>query len=1275
MKSNVALLGTRCLFFSILFLSQFQFHVFSQKYVIEGNGGNQDEALDIATDGNGNAYVTGYFTSSVTLGNGPTLFSLGLSDIFITKTSPNGQILWAIKAGGTSDDRAHSIAVDAAGNVYVTGHYQGTADFGGVSLTSNGLKDVFVAKYNTSGILLWVKSAGGIGEDFGSGIAVDGMGNVAVTGEFKNTATFGAYTFTAGGTDPFVCKYNSTGNLLWAKSGSGVDNARGLDVACDAVGNVYATGQFSNDITFDNLTSNNLSNAIYTVKFSTTGTEEWFRKAGGGTTNIAYSITTDANANVYITGDFTGNMIFFPNSPLTNSYTYKIFLAKYSPAGVLQWAKSDASANEASSRSVTVGSGGEVYIGGWFKCKFSEYADEYGQGTFHSIGFKDCFITKYDVSGNWQWARNFGGNSNDYVNGVALDETGLPIAAVSFYENIHIPYKPTTEYIPDLPSSPTYAGVNYCGEDYYGSFVSLSSEGASDFAFGCFVYPDKQPLDFFTRQNELGLCNRNELPICIQSWTENICKDSLVKCKYEYLVLNTNTHISVYDEVWSTPTPHNITSTGYYSATATREDGCYLKTDSVHVTIYPNPPVQQIWDNHGINTPGVGINTSVTPIEICLPDTILITGVPNGVDTFYWSSPTIYSNITDSIIQVTAGGTYYFNVVNSYGCMGTLAVDVIGYSSISPVLNPVMLFPGDTDHNDSLTLCEGELFTYTIEDLNTGPIPCVNAQVQGYLNVPQMGMVNQLTPLGCNINIGGAAILPTQSGWLQVTWNGMKYNYCDSVYFSASDSIYITIIPNIPTNVTWTGDRFLCPGDSSLFTATGPPSLSWEGTNIISTPTPNSVWVMGNGVLTLTANTVSPEGCPSGFYEQIHILVPPAPTIVANPIDALICPNDSVELIAQVLTMGIFYEWFGPQGAISQNSPNIYVTLPGDYYCVVTDTFNCRLFSNTLEVRQYTTPSLLATPSNILCGIGDTVLITVITNVGSNIQWNAPFSGNSSSQVAVSPGTYSATITSCGIVTTTEVTIDISTVTSEIITTDGLIFCDGDSVLLQAAGNNVEYYIWNPGSHLGQQYVVHDAGFYTVTGTDEYGCSFDSSPIQVISTINGTQPPIVKDTIFCSPSALQLTAFGQGIITWFADSVGGMPLDTGNLFQTPILTESTIYYVMNRYDNCSSERMAVTLSPNNCDEIYIPNIFTPNGDGSNDYFTYNILGAKCFEIIIYNRWGVKVFESQAAQGSWNGKVMNTGENVVDGVYFYITEFCPQNADVKKQSGIITIIRD
>ena len=221
-------------------------------WAVKAGGNCDDEGSGIDVDDSGNAYVTGYFNYTATFG-GHTLTASGSYDIFIAKLNPYGNWLWARKAGGTSVEHGTGIDVDGAGNAYVTGYFNGTATFGSQTLlaTHGYGSDIFVTKLGTSGNWLWAVKAGWTDSDSGSGIAVDGAGNAYVTGRFEGTATFGSHTLTSTGSyDIFAARLNPSGTWQWAVKAGGTDSDTGSGIAVDGAGNAYVTGYFTGTATF-----------------------------------------------------------------------------------------------------------------------------------------------------------------------------------------------------------------------------------------------------------------------------------------------------------------------------------------------------------------------------------------------------------------------------------------------------------------------------------------------------------------------------------------------------------------------------------------------------------------------------------------------------------------------------------------------------------------------------------------------------------------------------------------------------------------------------------------------------------------------------------------------------------------------------------------------------------------------------------------------------------------------------------------------------------------
>jgi len=246
--------------------------IFVSKWDASGNyvwakvmiGVNIDVGYSITVDASGNVITTGYFFGSVDFDPNTgtaSLSSAGGTDIFISKLDSAGNYLWAKKIGAGISDGGLGLVQDAAGNLYVTGFFSGTADFnpgtGTFNLVSAGASDIFVLKLDPAGDFLWAKQMGGAGGDAGLGITLDTSENVYVIGYFNGTADFdpgmGVQNLvSAGGTDIFVAKFDSAGTFLWVRQigGTGSDHAS-QKIVVDASGYIYFTGDFSGTTDFD----------------------------------------------------------------------------------------------------------------------------------------------------------------------------------------------------------------------------------------------------------------------------------------------------------------------------------------------------------------------------------------------------------------------------------------------------------------------------------------------------------------------------------------------------------------------------------------------------------------------------------------------------------------------------------------------------------------------------------------------------------------------------------------------------------------------------------------------------------------------------------------------------------------------------------------------------------------------------------------------------------------------------------------------------------------
>ena len=389
------------------------------QWAIKAGGTSSDEGRAIIMDDAGNSYVTGKFGGSATFGS-YSLASSGSFDIFVAKMDAGGNWLWAAKAGGTSWDEGTGIRIDDVGNIYVTGYFRDTATFGSYSLYSSGEEDIFVAKTDAGGNWLWAAKAGGSYIDYGCGIVIDAAENIYVTGFFVDTATFGSYSLTSSGdSDIFVAKMDGGGNWLWATHAGGTYTDSGNGITLDNAGSSYLTGCFFGTATFGSysITSSG-SKDIFVAKMDVDGSWQWATKAGGGWNDFGSGITIDNAGNSYVIGIFKDTATFGSYS-VTSSGDNDIFVAKMDVDGSWLWATRAGGTDWDDGYGITIDDAGNSYVTGFFGG-----IANFGFCSITSNGFYDIFVAKLDAAGNWLWATKAGGTSNDYGYGITIDNTG-----------------------------------------------------------------------------------------------------------------------------------------------------------------------------------------------------------------------------------------------------------------------------------------------------------------------------------------------------------------------------------------------------------------------------------------------------------------------------------------------------------------------------------------------------------------------------------------------------------------------------------------------------------------------------------------------------------------------------------------------------------------------------------------------------------------------------------------------------------------------------------
>jgi hypothetical protein len=395
----------------------------------KSSGGSSFEtALSIAVDTSGNTYTVGYYRSaSITFGSF-TLTSPGTAGhMYIVKSNSVGTVLWAKAATGNDQNEADAVAVDPFGNVLVTGTYQNTMTVDGFTLNSSGgAGDMFLAKYNSNGNVIWIKSSGGTNTEFPKSITSDASGNIFVAGEFSSSPMIiGTYALNnAGLFDMFVTKFDPLGNPLWASRAGTAMEEGATTITADALGNTYVGGYFENStIVFGTDTLRNSASpneGMFLVKYNATGTIQWAKSPVGG---CHIQSASASGGDIYITGSFFDS-VTFETTTILSAGNYDIFIAKYDSDGNLIWVKKEGGSNVDVSYSIASDAMSNIYITGFF----TEPSVTFGGKIITNAGGHDIFLVKYDTNGDPLWSISAGGNLDDAANSVACNATDVFIA-------------------------------------------------------------------------------------------------------------------------------------------------------------------------------------------------------------------------------------------------------------------------------------------------------------------------------------------------------------------------------------------------------------------------------------------------------------------------------------------------------------------------------------------------------------------------------------------------------------------------------------------------------------------------------------------------------------------------------------------------------------------------------------------------------------------------------------------------------------------------------
>jgi len=368
---------------------------------------------------------------------------LGISAV-VKETIPKteGSLIWATRAGGSTEDRGYGIAVLPDGSCLTTGLFYEAATFGlgeenETTVVSAGYSDIFLAKYNSDGTLAWATRAGGdnaSADDVGYSVAALGDGSGLVVGYFSDVATFGPGELnettlsSAGDWDAFLAKYDPDGLLVWAKRAGGTGHDAGQGIAAFSDGSAVISGHFQEDADFglgeanETILTSAGGQEIFLAKYNPDGTLAWAKSAGDGNHDTGRLVASLADGGAVVTGYYQGTPTFgageLGETTLPSADWYNFFVARYSSDGTLVWAKH---ATNAFGHAIASLADGSALATAYYSGTAVFGAGEPNETTLASSGsYYDIFIAKYNPDGTLAWAKSAGSAAgSDAGHGIA----------------------------------------------------------------------------------------------------------------------------------------------------------------------------------------------------------------------------------------------------------------------------------------------------------------------------------------------------------------------------------------------------------------------------------------------------------------------------------------------------------------------------------------------------------------------------------------------------------------------------------------------------------------------------------------------------------------------------------------------------------------------------------------------------------------------------------------------------------------------------------------
>ncbi len=738
------------------------------------------------------------------------------------------------------------------------------------------------------------------------------------------------------------------------------------------------------------------------------------------------------------------------------------------------------------------------------------------------------------------------------------------------------------------------------------------------------------------------------------------------------------------------------TSTTTYTVTVTNSFGC---TSTATVTINVNP------------TPVATASSS--PATVCSgsPSSLSSSG---GVS-YSWTPTTGLSNptVSNPTATPTATTTYTVVVTASTGCTNTATTTVV--VNPSPTANAG---PNQTICSTSSVTLNGTgggtynwspstgLSCTTCQNPSANPsstttYTLVVTDVSGCTaSATTTVSVNSFTPFvssSANTVCSGSSVNLSVGSGASFTWTpaaGLNCSTCQNPVATPSAtttytvsvtdangctgtgtvSITVNPLPNVAASAT---PQAICPGGSSNLSASGGNVYSWSPATGLNSTTISNPVATPTATTTYTVVVSDANGCTN--TGQVTILVNPNPVVTVSSNPSIVCQGGTTTLNS---SGGVSYSW-SPAAGLSNpttSNPTATVTATTTYTVVVTNSAGCTA-SGSVTVLVGNNPTAVAMASPAIVCVGSTTQFN--SGGGTSYSWS-PATGLSNSSISnpvctpTASTVYTVTVTnSAGCTATATVSVTVTqgpTLAQGTATPETCGMNNGTATAGTVTGTSPFTYSWSPGNLTGQTVSGLAAGVYTVTVTDATGCS-QTSTVTVGLVIGVNAAASATPTTGVAPLNVVFTNSSSGAnnYLWDFGDANTSSLQNPTHTYTATGTYTVMLVVWNNNQACS-DTVYLTIIVGDEVSVVLPNIFTPNGDNTNDVFNAQVSGVKDLTGKIFNRWGVVVGEWKGGpNGGWDGNSV-AGGPASAGTYFYVLNATGFDDKLYEFKGFVQLLR-